>query len=375
MAVEVGGLAPRRCYAPGPEGSAVGEQGQLAQGQQEDPLDRQNATVSRMTGSRLAARYALASGRPAGWLLLLAALVVLPGCSVRQMAVRSLGDALAGGGGVFATDSDPELVGDALPFALKTMEMLLAEQPEHLGLLVAASQGFALYARGFLELEAERLEPEDFAAAQALKERALGLYLRGRDYALRGLELQHGGISGELRRQPETAVARLGPDDVELAYWAGASWGGALGVGRHRPDLLADLPAVRALFERVLALDEGFGDGALHEVFITLSSPLLGGSPEQARVHFRRAVELSGGASAGPYVTYAEAVARPRQDRQDYVAMLQEALAVDIDRAPELRLLNILTQRRARWLLERLDDTFLPPLDDEEHGEIDLEDS
>jgi predicted anti-sigma-YlaC factor YlaD len=313
--------------------------------------------------------------RPAARLALAAALLVLPGCSVRQMAVRSLGDALAEGGGVFITDDDPELVRDALPFALKTMEMLLAEQPHHQGLLLAASQGFALYARGFVELEAERLEPADFGAARQQRERALGLYLRARDYALSGLELRHPGISAELRRQPADAVARLGSRDAELAYWAGAAWGGALGVGRHRPDLLADLGAVRSLFERVLALDEELGDGAVHEVFITLSSPALGGSRERAREHFQRAVELSGGASAGPYVTYAEAVARPAQDREEFAAMLQQALDVDPDAVPELRLLNILTQRRARWLLDRIDDYFLPAFDEDEDWEAEQEDA
>ena len=39
------------------------------------------------------------------------------------------GDALAGTGSTFASDDDPELVGEAVPFGLKTMESLLAESP------------------------------------------------------------------------------------------------------------------------------------------------------------------------------------------------------------------------------------------------------
>ena len=46
------------------------------------------------------------------------------GCSVRKLAIGKIGGALAGSGGVYATDDDPELVGAALPFALKTMEGL-----------------------------------------------------------------------------------------------------------------------------------------------------------------------------------------------------------------------------------------------------------
>ncbi len=63
--------------------------------------------------------------------LLTVALVaaVVPACSIRKMAVNKLGDALAETGSSFSSDDDPELVGDAVPFGLKTMEALLAESP------------------------------------------------------------------------------------------------------------------------------------------------------------------------------------------------------------------------------------------------------
>ena len=44
-----------------------------------------------------------------------------------------IGDALAGGGGVYASDEDPEFVFEALPFGLKTYESLLETSPEHRG--------------------------------------------------------------------------------------------------------------------------------------------------------------------------------------------------------------------------------------------------
>jgi len=78
-----------------------------------------------------------------GWsrLLLLLVLMVglLPGCSVRQMAINKAGDALASSGTTFAADDDPELIREALPFGLKTYESLLAESPGHRGLLLAAA--------------------------------------------------------------------------------------------------------------------------------------------------------------------------------------------------------------------------------------------
>jgi hypothetical protein len=73
------------------------------------------------------------------FLSLSATLFLLGGCSVKKMAMNQIGDALSGGGTVFSSDEDPELVKDALPFSLKLMESVLAETPKHQGLLTAFS--------------------------------------------------------------------------------------------------------------------------------------------------------------------------------------------------------------------------------------------
>ena len=41
--------------------------------------------------------------------------------------------------------------------------------------------------------------------------------------------------------------------------------------------------------------------------------------------------------------------------------MLQRALAVEPDDRPEERLTSLISQRRAEWLLERIDELFLDP--------------
>lgn len=282
-------------------------------------------------------------------------------CSVRSLAVNALADSLATSGDVFASDSDPELIRDATPFALKTIESLLAEKPEHRGLLLAACRGFAQYAYAFVELEAERLEEIAFEAAVREYDRALRLYLRARDYGLRALELDSPGVTADLQKVPETALQGFGVDAVPLLFWTGAAWGGAVSLGQDRPEIVADLPAVRALMDRTLELDETYDRGAVHGVLIALEAlpEAMGGSPERARYHFERAVQLSAGRSAGPYVTFAESVTVAAQDWREFERLLQQALAVDVEAEPALRLANVLAQRRARWLLDRVGDLFL----------------
>lgn len=306
--------------------------------------------------------YRLSTARP---LVLFAAVVCLAlsgwACSVRGLAVNALADSLTSTGDVFASDGDPELIRDATPFALKTLESLLAEKPEHQGLLLAACRGFAQYAFAFVETEAEQLEDTDFEAATRGYSRALQLYLRGRDYCFRSLELESAGVVERLKTDPGNAVESFDKSRVALLFWTGAAWGGAISIGQDRPDLVADIPAVKALMGRVLVLDEAYDWGAVHGVLIALEAmpEAAGGSVDQARAHFDRAVELSYGKNATPYVTLAEAVSVPAQDWREFRDLLQQALAIDPDAEPSLRLANVLAQRRAEWLLTRTEILFL----------------
>ncbi len=295
--------------------------------------------------------------------LLLALLVVSPGCSIRKLAISGMADSLAAAGDSFASDDDPELVRDALPFALKTMESLLVEVPRHRRLLLATCQGFAQYAYGFVQLDADFLEPTDYRGAAALRQRALGLFLRARDYGLQGLELETSGISAELLTSPVTAAWRVELDALPLLYWTAAAWGSAISLGRDQPSLVADTDAVRAMMRRALELDETFDNGAIHAALISLESlpAAMGGSMERAREHFERAVELSGGSQAAIFVTMAEEVAVSQQDRKEFEELLQRALDVDLEGDPSARLANLIFQRKARALLERIEELFLDP--------------
>lgn len=286
--------------------------------------------------------------------------LALAGCSIRGLAINAVAASLAASGDVYASDGDPELIRQATPFALKTIEGLLAEKPDHPGLLLSACRGFTQYAYAFVELDAERLQESDFEAAERGYERALELYLRGRDYCLRGLENRLPGARVALETDPERALAAARVEDAPLLYWTAASWGAAISVGLDRPDLTVDLPAVKALVARVEELDADYENGAVHEVLMVLATlpEALGGSPERARRHFERAVELSEGKSAAPYVALAESMVAS-QDRGRFDELLKQALAIDPDAAPSRRLANVLAQDRARWLLSRAEELFL----------------
>jgi predicted anti-sigma-YlaC factor YlaD len=70
-------------------------------------------------------------------------------------------------------------------------------------------------------------------------------------------------------------------------------------------------------------------------------------------------MDLAGGTDASPLVALAEAVDIQKQDVKEFESLLTRALAVNPDANPDLRLLNTVMQRRARWLLSRQSELFL----------------
>jgi predicted anti-sigma-YlaC factor YlaD len=296
------------------------------------------------------------------WVMMAGLAVVGSGCSIKRVAVNKVGSALAGSGTTFASDDDPELVKVAVPFSLKLMEGLLNQSPRHEGLLLATASGFTEYAYAFVQQDADELEDKDLAAAEEMRGRARRLFLRARNYGLRGLEVRHKGFEKALRADPKQAVRAARMKDVPLLYWTAVSWAGAISLSKDNPDLIAEMPVVEAMMDRALELNEAFDDGAIHGFLITYEMSRPGGTGDPAarsRQHFERALALSKGMQAGPIVSFAESVCVQKQDLKQFESLLHQALAINPDAKPEWRLVNLVMQRRAKWLLSRTDQLFL----------------
>jgi hypothetical protein len=144
-------------------------------------------------------------------------------------------------------------------------------------------------------------------------------------------------------------------------YWTAVAWAAAISLGKDSPALVAGLPAVDALIARAIVLDADFDHGTLQTFLIgyVVSRPNAGpDAPQRARAHFERAVALSAGQQAAPYVSLAEAVAVPARDRREFDALLAQALKIDPEARPQWQLANLVMQRRARWLRAHANDLF-----------------
>ncbi len=296
---------------------------------------------------------------------LLAALLLslsVSGCS--GLIANIAADSLSGEGSAFSSDDDPELIRDAIPFGLKTMEALLESSPDNAKLLTAVCSGFTQYSYAFVLAEADELEPTDPAKAREGVARGKKLLRRAVGYCQRGLAARWGeGFAAAFEKDRAATLKAFGKrEDVGLLYWSGASL--AILVSRSKDDMnmVGRLPEVEALMARALELDESWGEGSIHEFYVTYDnsrSEAVGGGLARARAHYDRALELSKGKKVGPLVSWAESVAIQKQDRKLFDELLDKVLAFDVDEEPRFRLVNLISQRRARFLKAHVDDYFL----------------
>lgn len=306
-------------------------------------------------------------------LALLAAVLAAAGCSLQKVALNKTADMLSAPSGTntFTRDNDPELVGDALPFAIKFYESMLASVPDHEGLRVRTGSLYIMYAAAFIQIPAEMVPKVEVERKNALLERAKNLYLRGRDIIVAGLEKRNPRLQGQWKtRRYKEATSAFARKDVPALYWAAAGWVAAYATNPFDMKLGITLPRAAAMMDRVLELDPGFSGGAVHNFYILYYGSLpeyMGGDAGKAREHFRMALAASGGRDTTPYLSLASTVVVKEQNIEEFRSLLGKVLDFDPDTAPDNRLINILNRRKARWLLDHADDFFLS-LAQEGHG-------
>jgi predicted anti-sigma-YlaC factor YlaD len=264
---------------------------------------------------------------------------------------------------VFTGDSDPELVGDALPFAIKMYESLLQANPTHQGLLRTTGSIFVMYANAFVQGPAEMLPRSQHDRKKEDQARAKKLYLRGAALLYRGLELKYPGFAESFQKGTMPQIlAKMKKADVPSLYWAAAGGLSAYSLNSFDMDLGVRIKEFKLLVDRAYELDPNFNSGALDDFFVLFYASVpeaMGGDKTKARQHYELALQKSGGKLAGPYVSWAQAVLIPAQDYASFKTCLETALALDPEADPANRLVNVISQRKARYLLDNAGQYFI----------------
>jgi len=278
---------------------------------------------------------------PALLLLLLAA----SGCS--SLASSATGKLANNLSAAILNQDDPETVEQGMPAYLLMIDGLIDGDAQNENMLIAGSKLYGSYAAAFVK-DADR---------------AKRLARKARSYSDRALCVHEARLCNIWDRPFDDfarAMGSLKAGDVPVIYASGAAWAGWIQANSSDWNAFAALPKVKAVMVRVVELDEGYSHGEAHlylGVLATLLPPALGGKPEEGRVHFERAIELSGGHDLMDKVEYARRYARITYNRPLHDRLLQEVLGAD-PAAPGLTLSNVLAQRQARELLAGAESYF-----------------
>lgn len=270
---------------------------------------------------------------------------VLTGCSsMLTSATTRLGENLSK---AISNQNDPQTVREGAPAYLLLIDGLIQDNPNNVELLIMGAKLYGTFAGTFVEnpLRAQRLTTH------------------ARDYATRALCRKNVALCAKLSASYDgfaQAVDTLTNDDVATLYaWAVAS-AGWIQANADDWNAIAELPKVQAAMERVVMLDETFDNGGAHlylGVLATLRPPALGGKPEEGRVHFERAIAISGGRNLMAKVLFAKDYARLVFDRELHDRLLKEVLAAKTDDAG-YTLSNAIAKEQAHQLLATSGDYF-----------------
>jgi len=283
------------------------------------------------------------------WLFLFPLLLVFSGCSIQKIALRSTTGLLYYGIDAIYQEQDLQIAEQAIASDLKLLDGLHLADPENKDILLMLAQGYSSYSLGFVE--------------DVSVERAKMFYLRARDYGFDLLRTTS-AYKDSIPVREEAFIERLSllkKNEVPALFWTAFAWGGWINLSKDNPQAVFDLGKVKAMMNRVIALDEGYFFGAAHLFFGSIYGALprmLGGDPEKAQAEFNRCLEISGDKFVLAYVYLARYYAQPTLDEALFDKYLKIVMQAPPDILPGYELITSIAKEKARLLITKKQDLF-----------------
>ncbi len=216
------------------------------------------------------------------------------------------------------------------------------------------------YGFGIIMEQASRLIDEDYSKAMAKYEQANKIFSEARDSGISIMSKKYPSFNKWLNK--ETTID-FSADDMNDIYWLAASIGGCISSSRGDPFELINLPNVGRLLRTGIDIYPEWANGSFYSAMMSftttrsdLNETILRDSVD---FYFNKAIFYSNGKDAGPYLTYAESIHKPFQERKSFVDKLNYVINMENKPSNEFELTNLLAKSRAKWLLARTDEYFL----------------
>ena len=240
-----------------------------------------------------------------------------------------------------------------------------------------AEKGFAgqlLMVTGFVELSPNNVKLLNEAAFLYLSygifmedkepEFAKELYEIGKDYGVRALK-QNKKFRKGLERGEKICnlVKHIGKKQVPALVWTGLNSGLWIVLNMDDPEALMGMADTIAVIKRSLELDPNFYYGAgkmfLGAYYAMIPEYLgLGGGPENSKKMFEQARAVENGKFLLVDVLQARYLSTSIEDEDKFDALLEGVLEADPGQLEGVRLINILSQKKARFYMDNKENFF-----------------
>ena len=216
------------------------------------------------------------------------------------------------------------------------------------------------YGFGIIMEQASRLIEEDYSQAMAKYKQANKIFAEARDSGILIISKKYPNFKKWLNKE---ASIDFNADDMNDIYWLAASIGGCISSSRGNPFELINLPNVGRLLRTGIDINPEWENGSFYSAMMSFTTTRSDLNEVMLRdsvdYYFDKAILFSNGKDAGPYLTYAESIHKPFQERKNFVDKLNYVINMENKPNNEFELTNLLAKSRAKWLLARTDEYFL----------------
>ncbi len=290
-------------------------------------------------------------GRALATLLVGALTIGTSGC-IKQILLDGQIESTRKASAAVDTLGDYEVANGAAFAGLAQFEGMHYLGPDNENALFMLTKGWAGATFGFIEDLMEQAEDTDGIDSPIYlyqQSRTKAGYERSISYGIELVEKKNPGFTAA-KKNDETMKAWLAgfsAEDVPNLFWLGYAWIARTNAGKDDPALVAELYVGVAIMERVAQLDETYLYGSPHTILGAYHARSATAEVEEAKKHFDKAIEISGGKLLLPKVQLAAKYYCTKGDKENYVKTLTDVLEAG-DTLPEQRLQNTIAKRRAK---------------------------
>jgi hypothetical protein len=273
-------------------------------------------------------------------------------CTYRTFIANNMSGTLGDMEKAFYKEKSVRFAREAIPAMIKQLDGFIESSPENADLLTSGARMNCGVAFMFID-------DEDPALSSILYIKGLNYALRALETDVRGFKKYYGGDLQEFEKFIGGNITKK--EQVPATFWAGNCLGGYINVNREDIGAVADIPKAEILVKHALNLNELYFYSGAHLFFGIFNGSLpamLGGNPQESKMHFEKLIEQTKGNFLLGKVMYASTYAVQVQDRKLYEKLLSEVLESE-NYPEEFNLINAAAKAKAEKMIKQADEKFI----------------